>query len=1041
MKKFLSLILALLMILSVIAMAEGEMASDEMSIEGYKVHVSSQNAPGGTPREKGENVLDSDTVSHWHSSIEPKAEGPHFITIEMPEKTAIGGYRYYPRKGGGAGVCTEYEIYLSNDNENFQKVAEGTWAKDDTTKTVEFSRNYNAKYVRLQLVKADFGYGSAGEIRILAPKSGSAPIEITPNVKASEIGSSTSSGTATKAPVTETPKNITVSYDELPIDGYKVHVSSQNAPGGVPREKAENVLDGDTVSHWHSSIEPKAEGPHFITIEMPEKTTIGGYRYYPRKGGGAGVCTEYEIYLSNDNENFQKVAEGSWAKDDTTKTVKFSRNYNAKYVRLQIVEGDYGCGSAGEIRILKAKSGSAPLEITPDVKASAIGGASTTTTQAPATTSKPAASANGEKTMSIDYISSEKVSGKAIQSDEMDPIDWLFQVSSANSPKGVPYEKPENVVDGDVVTHWHSAIEPKANPPHYFTVILPKETEFSGFRYYPRKSSVGVCVRYEIYISNDNENFEKVAEGSWKNDDSAKTAEFTANYKAKYVRLQYVEGTGGYATAGEMRLLAPKAGLPSKGITNASVKRASLAAVQKEETTAPGAGEPKSTVLSEDELPVDGGTFDASSINANNGKPNEVPEKTIDGDLASHWHTMINPKAVEPHYITIILPEEQAVSGYRYYPRKGLGAGVCTEYEIHVSPDGENFKKVAEGAWAYSEKAKTVYFNTNIKAKAVKLVLVHARDAYGSAGEIRLIKENPSLKTITAKDLIEKSDEYSYVAVQFPGISVKTDKIENQPSSLMIDGNSESYYHSEITNNSGRLPITIDFNLGYAYTLSGFGYQPRLDGNLTGHFEDIEIEYSLDGKNYEFYDSYVMESDSTDPKTFMFDEPIKAKYIRVIVLKGRGNYATCGEFKFYQTEGDYKREALEDNVSYVLQIGSKDIIVNKDGEKKIVTTDVAPFIYKNYTMIPLRGLLEQMGASINWIEYDQKIEVITEREDLMLFQIEDDRVYINDTRYNAQVAPIIKEGRTFIPLRFVSENMGYKVAWDGATQTITISNE
>ena len=125
----------------------------------------------------------------------------------------------------------------------------------------------------------------------------------------------------------------------------------------------------------------------------------------------------------------------------------------------------------------------------------------------------------------------------------------------------------------------------------------------------------------------------------------------------------------------------------------------------------------------------------------------------------------------------------------------------------------------------------------------------------------------------------------------------------------------------------------------------------------------------------------------------------------------------------------------------MLQIGSKDITVNKDGEKKVITTDVAPFIFKNYTMIPLRGLLEQMGASINWIAYDQKIEVITEGEDLMLFQIEEDRVYINDTRYNAQVAPIIKDGRTFIPLRFVSENMGYKVAWDGATQTITISYE
>ena len=82
-----------------------------------------------------------------------------------------------------------------------------------------------------------------------------------------------------------------------------------------------------------------------------------------------------------------------------------------------------------------------------------------------------------------------------------------------------------------------------------------------------------------------------------------------------------------------------------------------------------------------------------------------------------------------------------------------------------------------------------------------------------------------------------------------------------------------------------------------------------------------------------------------------------------------------------------------------------------------------------------------MGASINWIAYDQKIEVITDSGSYMLFQIEEDRVYIDDTRYNAQVAPIIKDGRTYIPLRFVSENMGYNVAWDGETRTITISNK
>ena len=56
----------------------------------------------------------------------------------------------------------------------------------------------------------------------------------------------------------------------------------------------------------------------------------------------------------------------------------------------------------------------------------------------------------------------------------------------------------------------------------------------------------------------------------------------------------------------------------------------------------------------------------------------------------------------------------------------------------------------------------------------------------------------------------------------------------------------------------------------------------------------------------------------------------------------------------------------------------------------------------------------------------------------MIFQIENTRVFVNEVRHGVIVAPSINNSRTFIPLRFVSEQLGYKVSWDGDTQTITI---
>lgn len=440
-----------------------------------------------------------------------------------------------------------------------------------------------------------------------------------------------------------------------------------------------------------------------------------------------------------------------------------------------------------------------------------------------------------------------------------------------------------------------------------------------------------------------------------------------------------------------------------------------------------------------DELPVEGWTFDASSINENNGVPLEVPEKTIDGSLKSHWHTMIKPKAEGPHYITIILPEEKVVSGFRYYPRSSGSAGICTRYEIHVSHDGENFAQITKGDWKNDASAKTAKFNMNVKAKAVKLVLVQAKDGYGSAGELRLIGENPNKKTVTAKEFVEKKDDYTFVPVFQEKISVKVDKPANRTPLYMIDGLADSYYHSEITSEPGRLPVTIDFDLGYAYNISGISYTPRMDG-IAGHFKDFEVEYSLDKENYEFFDSFTFDKIDNTKKEILFKEPIRARCVRIIVIDGHGEYATCAELEFLQTRADNKKDDEADDIEYKLKIGSKDISVKKHGEESVVTTDVAPFIYRGSTMIPLRGLLEQMGADINWVAYNQTIEVFTEREDFMLFQVEEDEVFINDVRFNTPVAPMIKDGRTFIPLRFVSENMGYNVSWNGETQEITIES-
>ena len=248
----------------------------------------------------------------------------------------------------------------------------------------------------------------------------------------------------------------------------------------------------------------------------------------------------------------------------------------------------------------------------------------------------------------------------------------------------------------------------------------------------------GNCQKYEIRVSNDNKKFEKVAEGTWIPNADTKTAMFTKDVTAKYVKLIILEGVGGFGSAGELRLV--KAGSGAAGTPNASTGSTGS-------TGSASTGTTNTNSSNYVELSTAGWTFEASSTNANNGVPSEVPEKVIDGDPATHWHSMINPKAGEPHWITIVLPNEQEIGGYRYTPRASGEAGVCTDYEIYASNDNVNFEKLAAGKWDTGTDAKTVYFVKNVKAKYVRLEIVHGVYGFGSAGELRLMVPNPKKKT------------------------------------------------------------------------------------------------------------------------------------------------------------------------------------------------------------------------------------------------------------------------------------------------------
>jgi outer membrane protein assembly factor BamB len=124
-----------------------------------------------------------------------------------------------------------------------------------------------------------------------------------------------------------------------------------------------------------------------------------------------------------------------------------------------------------------------------------------------------------------------------------------------------------------------------------------------------------------------------------------------------------------------------------------------------------------------------------------------------------------------------------------------------------------------------------------------------------------------------------------------------------------------------------------------------------------------------------------------------------------------------------------------ENALIVLYVGKKTGEVNA----KTVNLDVAPFIHKKTgrTMVPLRFIGEALGAKVDWDNAERKVTYTLYGRKIELW-IDKATALVNGNPVVVDPPPYIVSGRTVVPLRFVSENLGASVEWDSKSQRITI---
>ena len=102
-------------------------------------------------------------------------------------------------------------------------------------------------------------------------------------------------------------------------------------------------------------------------------------------------------------------------------------------------------------------------------------------------------------------------------------------------------------------------------------------------------------------------------------------------------------------------------------------------------------------------------------------------------------------------------------------------------------------------------------------------------------------------------------------------------------------------------------------------------------------------------------------------------------------------------------------------------------------------TGFSPYIAPpGITMVPVRGLFEKVGAGVQWDGTTRTVTVSTGTAVVSL-QVGSSAGMVNG-RAAAMPRPAeIMDGRTYIPLRFIAENLGARVQWDEGTATVRIN--
>ncbi|MBO7318976.1 MAG: NPCBM/NEW2 domain-containing protein [Clostridia bacterium] len=116
---------------------------------------------------------------------------------------------------------------------------------------------------------------------------------------------------------------------------------------------------------------------------------------------------------------------------------------------------------------------------------------------------------------------------------------------------------------------------------------------------------------------------------------------------------------------------------------------------------------------------------------------------------------------------------------------------------------------------------------------------------------------------------------------------------------------------------------------------------------------------------------------------------------------------------------------------------ANDITVMLDNNK--ISFDVKPQIIDNRTMVPIRAIFEELGATVSWNESTRTATAVID-DYVVKCTVGSKILTVNGVNHQMDTSPVIISNRTLMPARFAAEAFGAEVKWNASTRTAYITS-